>query len=52
MVLGDARRAENRHGRPADPVDGLEALEELVRDPGDVPREVAVTALEESTVFH
>ena len=45
VILGHPRGAEDRHRRPADPLDGLEALAELARDPRDVLGEVAVSAV-------
>ena len=46
MALPHARRPEDRDRRPADPLDRLEALEELLGDPRDVGGEVAFAALE------
>ena len=54
VALAYARRAEDRHGRPVDPVDRLEPGSELVGDRRDVPLEVRVLAplVEDPTVFH
>src|SRR5438067_1362365 len=52
VLLVDPGRAEDSDPGPADPLDRGEALEELVRDPRDVPGEVAVAALEEPAVLH
>ena len=51
MPLADAGRAEHRHGRVGDLRDGLEALEELVRDARDAAA-VAVLPLEKFPVVH
>ena len=46
MPLAHARGAEDRDRRPADPLDCLEALEELLGDLRNVGGEVAFAALE------
>src|SRR5215213_5225283 len=53
MLLADARGAEDRHRRPVDPVDRLEAGAELGGDPLDVALEVLVLAplVEDASVF-
>ncbi len=52
VVLPDARGAEDRDRRPVDSLDGLEPFEELLADAFGVADEVAVTALEQASVFH
>src|SRR5581483_236059 len=53
VALPDARGAEDRHRRPVDPGNGLEACEKLLPDPHGVGTEVAVVAaLEKATVLH
>ena len=51
-VLRDPRRAEDGDRRPVDPLDGEEPFEELLADALGVADEVAVTALEQASVFH
>src|SRR5207248_4978930 len=53
VVLAHAGRPEDRDRRAIDPVDGFEALEKFVGDPGNLAREItAVAAFEQPTVFH
>ena len=56
LVLGvvgrDPGRAEDRHRRPRDLVDRLEALAELPGDHLDVRGDVAVLVLEDAAVLH
>src|SRR5439155_1716892 len=53
-ALADARRAEDRHCRPVDLVDHLEALAKFACDEGDVSFEVLRLLLggEDPAVFH
>ena len=44
MPLVDTGGAEQRDGRPVDPPDGLEPLQELVADPRRVREEVVAVA--------
>jgi hypothetical protein len=46
----DPRRAEHGRGRPRDPVDGLEAAQQLLRDQLDVRRVVVGLVLEDAAV--
>ena len=51
MVFPRPRRAEDRHGGMGDVCDGVEAVEELVRDAVDV-RPLGMRAVDRSRVGH
>ena len=52
MTLTHAGGAEDRDGRPPDPFDCFEPLQELFADARGVPGEVAVSAVEQAAVLH
>ena len=55
IVLADPRRAEDRHRRPVDPLDGLEPRVELRRDPRRLLAQlvgIVMGLIEESPVLH